>query len=157
MEKTQPGSILRIITDEERRAPQRPPTQKVQTMTEYTANRPNRAPTHPGAILREDVLPALGIGVTEMAQHLHVTRQQLHRVLAEDAGISPEMAIRVGKLCGNGPDLWMNMQLAYDLWHAQHKLGRRKIAAIPTLQVPPPDHNAGDDGPITRVRLEQIT
>lgn len=103
-------------------------------MTELTANRPNRAPTHPGAILREDVLPALGISVTEMAQHLHVTRQQLHRVLAEDAGISPEMAIRVGKLCGNGPDLWMNMQLAYDLWHAQRKLGHRKIAAIPTLE-----------------------
>ena len=102
-------------------------------MTEFTANRPTRAPTHPGAILREDVLPALGISVTAMAQHLHVTRQQLHRVLAEDAGISPEMAIRVGKLCGNGPDLWMNMQSAYDLWHAQHKLGRRKIAAIPTL------------------------
>jgi addiction module HigA family antidote len=102
-------------------------------MKELTANRPNRAPTHPGAILREDVLPALGITVTEMARHLRVTRQQLHRVLSEHAGISPEMAIRVGKLCGNGPDLWMNMQQAYDLWQAQNKLGRA-IQAIPTLE-----------------------
>jgi antitoxin HigA-1 len=102
-------------------------------MNEYLANRPKRAPTHPGVILREDVLPALGISITEMAQHLHVTRQQLHRVLAAQAGISPEMAVRVGKLCGNGPDLWIGMQQAYDLWHAQRKLGR-EIMSIPTLE-----------------------
>lgn len=102
-------------------------------MKELTANRPNRAPTHPGAILREDVLHGLGITVTEMAQYLRVTRQQLHRVLSERSGISPEMAIRIGKLCGNGPDLWMNMQQAYDLWQAQNKLGRT-VEAIPTLE-----------------------
>jgi addiction module HigA family antidote len=61
-------------------------------MTESIAERPRRAPTRPGAILREDVLPALGISVTAMAKHLHMTRQQLHRILAEKAGISPEMA-----------------------------------------------------------------
>lgn len=102
-------------------------------MTEYIAKRPRHAPTHPGAILREDVLPALGISVTEMAKHLHVTRQQLHRILAEKAGISPEMAVRLGKLCGNGPSLWLEMQTAHDLWHAKRKLGRG-IASIPTLQ-----------------------
>jgi antitoxin HigA-1 len=102
-------------------------------MNEYTAQRPKRPPTHPGAILREDVLPALGITVTEMARHLRVTRQQLHRVLAEHAAISPEMAIRVGKLCGNGPDLWIGMQQAFDLWHAEQKL-TREIKRIPTLE-----------------------
>jgi addiction module HigA family antidote len=91
-----------------------------------------RAPTHPGAILREDVLPALKLSVTEVAQHLRVSRQQLHRILAEESGISPEMAIRLGKFCGNGPDLWIRMQDAYDLWFAQQKLGR-EIEAIPTL------------------------
>lgn len=99
---------------------------------EFTARRPNRAPTHPGAILREDVLPALGISVTDMARHLRVTRQQVHRILAEEAGISPEMAYRLGKLCGNGPDLWIGMQQAFDMWHARKKLGR-EIDAIPTL------------------------
>lgn len=59
-------------------------------MTEYIAKRPSRAPTHPVAILRDDVLPALGISVTEMAKHLQVMSQQLHRTLAEKAGISPK-------------------------------------------------------------------
>ena len=99
---------------------------------ELTARRPDRAPTHPGAVLREDVLPALGITITELARHLRVTRQQLHRVLSEQAGISPEMAFRLGKLCGNGPDLWINMQKAYDMWHVWKKLGH-EIEAIPTL------------------------
>jgi addiction module HigA family antidote len=101
-------------------------------MNEYSARRPKRPPTHPGAVLRKDILPALGISVMTMAKHLRVTRQQLHRVLREQAGISPEMAIRIGKLCGNGPDLWISMQQAHDLWRAQQKL-IREIKRIPTL------------------------
>ena len=64
-----------------------------------------RPPTHPGAILREDVLPALNLSVSEAARQLRVTRQTLHRVLAETSGVSPEMAVRLGKFCGNGPGL----------------------------------------------------
>lgn len=93
-----------------------------------------RLPTHPGAILREDVLPALGITRTAMAAHLDVTRQQVHRILKEKAAISPDMAMRLGKLCGNGPDLWLKMQVAYDLARAERKLGPKRIAAIPTLE-----------------------
>jgi antitoxin HigA-1 len=104
-------------------------------MNEFPADRPNpnHRPIHPGAILRRRVRPALGISVTEMARHLRVTRQQLHNVLAERANISPEMALRIGKLCGNGPNLWIRMQLAYDLWNAEQKL-RKTVKAIPTLQ-----------------------
>jgi addiction module HigA family antidote len=83
----------------------------------------DRPPIHPGEILRQDVLPALGMSVTAAAKHLHVTRQALHRVLAGSAAISPEMALRIGKFCGNGPDVWLRMQAAYDLWHAQRALG----------------------------------
>ncbi|GGK28625.1 HigA family addiction module antitoxin [Salinarimonas ramus] len=97
------------------------------------AQRPVRAPTHPGAVLREDVLPALGLSVTAIARHLGVTRQQLHRVLSEQSGISPEMALRLGKLCGNGEMLWMRMQEAHDLWHARRKLGA-ELDRIPTLR-----------------------
>ena len=97
---------------------------------------PKRAPTHPGAILREDVIPALGLPVTEVAKHLHVTRQQLHRVLSEESGVSPEMALRLGKFCGNGPNLWMRLQGAFDLWHAQQKLGH-EIDQIPTMRQEP--------------------
>lgn len=117
----------------ERRRATTAPNLREYSMKELIANRPKRAPTHPGAILREDVLPSLDITITEMAHHLRITRQQLHRVLSEHAGISPEMAIRIGKLCGNGPDLWMSMQQAYDLWQAQNKLGRT-VEAIPTLE-----------------------
>ena len=95
----------------------------------FAAERSKRAPTHPGAILREDVLPALKMKVTEMAERLRVSRQQLHNILAEKAAISPEMALRLGRFCGNGPDLWISMQQAYDLWHASKKVGK-EIAKI---------------------------
>jgi antitoxin HigA-1 len=89
-------------------------------MTEYVAKRdPKRAPMHPGEMLREDVLPALDMGVTEAAAALMVSRQTLHRILAGKASISPEMALRLGKFCGNGPGLWLRMQQSFDLWHAR--------------------------------------
>jgi addiction module HigA family antidote len=92
-------------------------------MTEHPAKRnPNRAPTHPGAILREDVLPALGLSVAETARRLHVSRQTLHDLLAERKGFTPEMALRIGKLAGNGAALWLGMQQEYDLWQAERTL-----------------------------------
>lgn len=89
-----------------------------------------RPPTHPGAILRDDVLPALSLSVSEAARQLRVTRQTLHRVLAGKSGISPEMAVRLGKFCGNGPGLWLRMQQTFDLWHAQQHL-RDELEKIP--------------------------
>lgn len=81
-----------------------------------------RKPTHPGAILREDVLPSLGMSVSAIARGLGVSRQMLHAVLAERSGISPEMALRLGVLLGNGAQLWVNMQMKYDLWQAEDRL-----------------------------------
>lgn len=98
-------------------------------MTPKMARDPDRRPTHPGAILREDVLPSLGITVSSAAAQLGVTRQQLHRVLAETSSISPEMAVRIGKFCGNGPGVWLRMQNAYDLWQAERSVD---VSAIPT-------------------------
>lgn len=79
-------------------------------------------PAHPGSILREDVLPALGLTVSEAARQLRVSRQMLHSILSERSAISPEMAIRLGRFCGNGPGLWLRMQTEHDLWHAERKL-----------------------------------
>lgn len=93
----------------------------------------SRCPTHPGAILREDVLPSIEMGVSAAAHHLGVTRQHLHRILAEKVPISPEMALRIGKFCGNGPGLWLRMQEAYDLWHAEREL-KNELAKIPTMK-----------------------
>jgi addiction module HigA family antidote len=71
-------------------------------------------PTHPGEILREDVLPALGLSIMEAAVKLGVTRQTLHRIIARQnpRPVTPEMAVRLGKLVGNGPRLWLNLQSA---------------------------------------------
>ena len=92
-------------------------------MDEFTVNRPlKRPPTHPGALLREDVLPALGLSVAEAARRLGISRQQLHRVLAETHPISTEMALRIARLEGNTPDLWLRMQQTYDLWHVEQQL-----------------------------------
>jgi len=94
-------------------------------MSEYTAKRDRtRAPTHPGALLRDEVLPALDISVMGAAERLHVTRQTLHRLLAERTAVTPAMALRLGKFCGNGPDIWLRMQNAYDLWHEGEACGK---------------------------------
>lgn len=98
----------------------------------YPRRNPARAPVHPGEILREDVLPGLALPVSVAATHLGVTRQALHRVLSGRAAISPEMAVRIGKLCGNGPLVWLRMQVAYDLWHAERAID---VRGIPTLRV----------------------
>src|SRR3546814_11788218 len=76
--------------------------------------RPKRPPTHPGAILREDVLPALDIKVMTAARELGIARQTLHRILAEKAPVTPAMALRLGKFCGNGPRIWLATQQEYD-------------------------------------------
>ena len=81
-----------------------------------------RPPTHPGVIFREDVLPALGLSISEAARQLRVSRQTLHRILAGSSAVSPEMAVRLGKFCGNGAGLWLRMQEAFDLWHAERRL-----------------------------------
>ena len=89
-----------------------------------------REPTHPGEILREDVLPALRMSVSQAARELGVSRQLLHRILAGSAPVSPETAVRLGKWAGNGPALWLGMQQAFDVWHAERALSA-EIERIP--------------------------
>lgn len=91
---------------------------------------PRRPPVHPGALLREDVLPALGRKKGDIAEMLGISRQTLHNILSERVPVSPEMAVRLGKLCGNGPGLWVRMQAAHDLWHAERSID---VTRIPTL------------------------
>src|SRR5437763_14096217 len=89
-------------------------------------------PMHPGELLREDVLPALGRTRAEIARLLGVSRQTLHSIISERAPVTPEMALRLGKLCGNGPELWLALQPR----HAPERLSRSKrpeLDAIPTL------------------------
>jgi addiction module HigA family antidote len=94
-------------------------------------------PSHPGETLREDVLPALGLTVTDAAVQLGVTRAALSRVLNGRAGVSPEMALRfegwLGVANGGRADLWIAQQAAYDLWQAR-KAGMPKVQRAPSIQ-----------------------
>ncbi len=102
-------------------------------MTEIVARRdPNRRPTHPGELLREDILPALGLSVMDAAARLGISRQALHRITAETAALSPEMAVKIGKLTGRGAGLLLRMQTAHDLWVAERNVD---VSGIETVGV----------------------
>ena len=81
----------------------------------------NRRPTHPGEILREDVLPALGITQAVFARHLGVSRLTVSEVLLEKRGISAEMAVRIARVIGGTPQSWLHMQEAVDIWEVEQK------------------------------------
>jgi addiction module HigA family antidote len=97
---------------------------------------PMHTPPHPGETLREDILPALGLNVTDAAEQLGVTRATLSRVLHGRAGISPEMALRLeqwlGVERGGRADLWVAQQAAYDLWQARTR-GVPRVARAPEI------------------------
>lgn len=83
---------------------------------------PDRCPTHPGELLREDVIPETGKSKAEIARMLGISRQHLHDVVADRKPVSPEVAVRLAKLFGNEPLFWIRMQGAYDAWHASRKV-----------------------------------
>lgn len=92
-------------------------------MSEIAAEHPpHMEPSHPGAILREDVLPALALSASDAARQLGISRQKLQAILDERAAVTPEMAVRLGKFCSNGAAFWLRLQNAYDLWHAERAL-----------------------------------
>ena len=78
-------------------------------------------PPHPGEVLREDILPALGVSVKELADHLGVTRQSLSGLLHERRAVSVEMAQRLGQAFQNGARFWLALQMQRDLWEAERK------------------------------------
>ena len=77
---------------------------------------PSRRPTHPGAILREDILPLLGISQAALAEYLGVSRLTVSEILLEKRAVSAEMAMRISKAIGGSPESWLQMQSAIDLW-----------------------------------------
>jgi addiction module HigA family antidote len=78
-----------------------------------------RKPTHPGRVLKCDVIEALGLTVTEAAKRLGVTRKALSELLNEHAAMSPEMAVRVARATNTTPESWLRMQLKLDVWEAE--------------------------------------
>ena len=80
---------------------------------------PKRKPTHPGELLREDVLPALKMSQSELAKRLGVSRLSVSELLLEKRAMSPDMAVRIGRLTNTTPDSWLRMQTAVDLWELE--------------------------------------
>ncbi|ALE02848.1 HigA family addiction module antitoxin [Bartonella ancashensis] len=90
---------------------------------------PNRCPSHPGEILAE-ALEHLDINKTEIAYILQISRQHLYGILKGQRPVTAVTAARIGKLLGNGPALWLQLQANYDTWHALRNID---VSSIPTL------------------------
>ena len=90
-------------------------------------------PPHPGRIVRQECIEPLGLTVTEAARALGVTRQALNNLVNLKAGISPEMAIRLSKAFGSSPEVWLGMQMTYDLAQLEKNAGRIKVQRVASL------------------------
>ena len=103
-------------------------------MSIANTERMQRRPTHPGEMLREDFLPDYGLTASAIASAIGVSRQSVNELLRGRRAVSPEMALRLGKLFGNSPTFWLNAQRAVDLWDAAQAL-KDDLASIKTLGV----------------------
>jgi antitoxin HigA-1 len=97
----------------------------------YPKRDPNRCPSHPGAVLREIVLPAIPASKTDIAAALKMSRNQLYLILGEKQPVTPETAVKLAAAFGGSAKLWLNMQAAYDLWHAERRVD---ISDIPPMR-----------------------
>ena len=89
-----------------------------------------KSPPHPGRITRQECIEPLGLTVTEAAERLGVTRQALNNLVNGKAGISPEMSIRLSKAFGSSPEVWLGLQMEYDLAQAEKESGHIKVRRI---------------------------
>ena len=88
-------------------------------------------PVHPGEIIKQDILPSVGLSVTAAARALGVSRQMLHGILAGRKPLSAVMCLKVGRLFGGSPEVWMRLQAAYDLKKAeQNKKVMERVARV---------------------------
>ena len=89
-----------------------------------------RSPTHPGGILKRHYLEPLRLTVSELAKSLGVSRKTLSRIVNEHGSITPDMALRLSKAFSTTPQLWLNLQQNYDLWHVSQKSQEWKMVEI---------------------------
>ena len=87
-------------------------------------------PAHPGALLREDILPGLGMPKAKLAEHLGISRQTLYEILGERRGITADIAARLGRAFGNSTSFWLGLQAQHDAWHAERSKAVKGIKRL---------------------------
>ncbi|RWJ04889.1 MAG: addiction module antidote protein, HigA family [Mesorhizobium sp.] len=101
-------------------------------MATDTLRHPSIEPAHPGEMLREIMIPATGKSKAEIARLPGISRQTLYDILNLKQPVTPAVAVRLGKLFGDGPGIWIRLQAAYDTWHAERDID---VSGIETLKV----------------------
>ena len=91
---------------------------------------PDRCPTHPGAFLREMVLPAVSVSKVDIAAALGISRQSLYDIISEKQPVTPGMAVRLGAVFDTSSASWLKMQVAYDLWHAEREVDTSQLQSL---------------------------
>jgi addiction module HigA family antidote len=94
------------------------------------AKLPAFQPSHPGAILREDVLSAIDLPLSRLASHLGVSRQTLYDIINEKRAVTADVAARLGRAFGNSALFWLNLQSQYDAWFAEREDGVQRIGRL---------------------------
>lgn len=96
----------------------------------------DRAPTHPGEILRYEFLEPLNLSQTELAERLHVPFQRVNELVNGRRGVTPGTALRLARFFGTTPDLWMSLQAKRDLWEARDARDGPELEEIEPLDRP---------------------
>jgi antitoxin HigA-1 len=94
----------------------------------------HRPPTHPGTMLREEFLEPLGMEQVELAKRIGVTFQTVNALVRGRRGITPSTALRLGRLFNTGPEVWLNLQLRWDLYQAMHSKEAKAIERIEPIR-----------------------
>jgi antitoxin HigA-1 len=89
-----------------------------------------RCPTHPGEYIKEDILEEMSLTQQELADRLYVSRRTINQIVNLKRSITTEMALRLGMLTRTSPEMWVNLQSAYDLWNAQNDIDQTNINDI---------------------------
>lgn len=90
----------------------------------------NRPPTHPGDMLLNEFIRPLGITQTELAEWIGVSYPRLNEIIHGKRGVSPDTALRLQQVFGMEAQFWLNLQMTWDLWHAQHSRAAKGIRSI---------------------------
>jgi addiction module HigA family antidote len=99
-------------------------------------NRPTRKPTHPGKLIREDLLPETGLSQTQLAKLMGVSRRTVSEIVHERRRITADTAFRLAKVFNSTPDMWLNMQKAVDLWETRKVYGHEYEKIRPVQEAP---------------------